>query len=395
MRHKRTLRIALIASSRYPIVQPFAGGLEAHIWALVRALSQRGHAVTLFAARGSDPAIARRLVTFAPIADADGRRDLSADDNLVASENDAYRSIVNRLADVGAAEFDLVHNHSLHPAPLAALSRLGLPMISTFHTPPLPRLVRVLAGVSPGLCLVAVSRHAARSWSTVTSGIHVVHNGADIDAWPKGAGGGPLIWFGRLVPEKGAELAIDAARITGRPLDLAGPIIDAEYFRREIEPRLGGDVRYLGHLTQPELAAAVGRATVALVTPRWDEPYGLVVAEALSCGTPVAAFARGGIPEIVDARSACLAPSDDVCALAGAVDAAAMLSRSEVRRHAERHCSMAGTVDAYEELYRSHVPERSTPHAHASVTRRVHPHPMPHLHAHALPHGIGAPAPSP
>jgi glycosyltransferase involved in cell wall biosynthesis len=371
----RPLRIGLIASSRFPIAQPFVGGLEAHIWALARALTGRGHQVTLFAAEGSDPSVAHRVVAFSDLgAGSHGRRDVSENRELVEAENLAYRRVMAGLITDGGTRLDVLHNHSLHPSPLAAVRRLGVPMISTFHTPPLPRLAKVLAReTASNLCLVAVSRHAAQSWAAVAGEVHVVHNGVDTNDWPAGPGGGRAVWFGRLVPEKGAELAIDAARLAGRALDLAGPVVDEHYFRTEIEPRLGPDVRYLGHLEHSELARVVGRAEVALVTPRWDEPYGLVVAEALACGTPVAAFARGGIPEIVDARVGRLAPADDVTALATALRQAAGLDRREVRRHAEEHCSMTRMVGAYEDIYRSHVRERAVSRPHGvTVMRHTH-----------------------
>ena len=412
VKQQRPLRIGLIASSRFPIAQPFVGGLEAHIWALARALTGRGHQVTLFAAEGSDRGVADRLVTFSNLgAGNHERRDLSEDRELIEAENVAYRRVMSRLITDGGARLDVLHNHSVHPSPLTAVRRLGVPMISTFHTPPLGRLANVLSrGAAGELCLVAVSRHAARSWSSVAGEVHVVHNGVDTVEWPAGPGGPRAVWFGRLVPEKGAELAIDAARLAGRALDLAGPVVDARYFRTEIEPRLGPDVRYLGHLEHGALAGVVGRSEVALVTPRWDEPYGLVVAEALACGTPVAAFARGGIPEIVDASCGRLAPADDVVALAAAVRSAAGLDRREVRRHAEQTCSMARMVSAYEDIYRSHVRDAPTtrPHALTTVARHAHDHgsrvghPNPQRHGHDTPvrlvhgaivatHGLGVP----
>ncbi len=91
------------------------------------------------------------------------------------------------------------------------------------------------------------------------------------------------------------------------------------------------------------------------MTPVWAEPYGLVVAEALACGTPVAAFSRGGVPEIVDVECGVLAPGDDVAALADAIPRAARLSRTAARRRAERHCSAEQMVDAYIDLYRDVV----------------------------------------
>ena len=159
------------------------------------------------------------------------------------------------------------------------------------------------------------------------------------------------VWSGRIVPEKGLSEAIVAARRAGFPVRFAGPIGDAEYYDDEIKPLLGPDVRYEGHLRQDELAELVGGAAVALVTPRWEEPYGLVVAEALACGTPVAAIARGGIPEILDESSGRLACPGDLDGLVRAIGQAASLSRADARLRAETHCSQDVMMEKYLERY--------------------------------------------
>jgi glycosyltransferase involved in cell wall biosynthesis len=198
----------------------------------------------------------------------------------------------------------------------------------------------------------AVSAHTATAWSHLIDDAVVIHNGVDVSRWVPGSGGGGAVWFGRLVPEKGPHLAIDAAVRAGMPLRVAGPVSDRAYFEREIRPRLAlPGVTYVGHRTQAELVRLVGEASVALVTPCWDEPYGLVVAEALACGTPVCAFARGALPELLDADCGRLVEPGDVEALAAALPDAAGLSRAAAREHAVRDCSLETMVDRYVELY--------------------------------------------
>ncbi|MEO9329769.1 glycosyltransferase [Gordonia aurantiaca] len=352
-----SLRIAIIASSRHPIAQPFAGGLEAHVWHLTRALTLAGHEVTLFAGAGSDlPVDSDRLrgELFEPSAAA--RADVSMPPDEVLHEHHSYLSLMLELS-ADPDHFDVIHNHSLHYLPVAMGPAVQTPMLTTLHTPPTPWLESALT-LAPGTRCVAVSRHTARSWSHVLGPIPVVHNGVQLDNWSVGPGGDDLVWFGRLVPEKGAHLAIEAARRTGRRLRVAGPISDVTYFHERVAPALGDRVRYEGHLHQRDLARLVGSCGAALVTPVWDEPYGLVVAESLACGTPVAAFARGGIPEIVGDAAGLLVQPDDVDALAEAAEEAFSLDRRRVRRRAEERCSDQAMIDRYTAIYAEMVAGR-------------------------------------
>ena len=142
----------------------------------------------------------------------------------------------------------------------------------------------------------------------------------------------------------------------GTALGLAGPISDRAYFEAEIRPRLALEgVEYAGHLTHRELVRFLGAASVALVTPCWDEPYGLVVAEALACGTPVCGFARGGLPELLPEECGRLVAPGDVGALAASLGPASRLSRAAARRHAIGACSIDAMVDGYVELYETVV----------------------------------------
>ncbi|MCQ4118441.1 glycosyltransferase [Rhodococcus sp. FXJ9.536] len=349
-----SLRIALIASSRYPIRQPFPGGLESHVWCLARTLSDDGHHVTLFAGPGSDRALgcAHLQVRSLGISQA-AQQDVSMPSMWFMQEHHAYLQLMLDLSGPLAESFDVVHNHSLHYLPVAMASAVPVPVLSTLHTPPTPWLESAIAvRLGAGAHFVAVSRHTAAAWRHAVDDIQVVPNGVDLGSWPEGRGGPHLIWFGRLVPEKGAHVAVDAARRAGFPIVLAGPISDVEYFERMIRPELGPEVTYLGHLGQRELAAAIGGAAATLVTPLWDEPYGLVVAESLACGTPVAAFARGGIPEVLTPACGRLVAAGDADALVRAIPAVVGLSRTAARAHARERCSERRMVDTYVALYR-------------------------------------------
>lgn len=345
------LRICLIASSRFPVREPFAGGLEAHTHSLARALVARGHDVSLFAAPGSDASLNIHELPVASFVQSDtARGDVGAHPDAWVQEHHAYLSLMLDLAKTGTDRFDVVHNNSLHYLPVAMAEAMALPLVTTLHTPPLSWLESAIRFAPTSAVFAAVSEHTARAWrGTVAS--TVVLNGIDTTRWVAGPGEGGAIWFGRIVPEKAPHLAIRAAKLAGVPLELAGPALDQGYFADAIAPLLDETITYRGHLQHSDLIRAVGRASVAVVTPRWDEPYGLVAAEAMACGTPVAAFARGALPEIITAESGRLAHPDSVESLATAITEARALDRTQVRERAVQHFSLARMVDDYEALY--------------------------------------------
>lgn len=351
-------RVAVIASNRFPLREPFAGGMEAHVWQLARCLSAAGHEVTLFAATGSDPGLGCTTLTVEDLAlSPAAQADPSMSPHAFMTDHHAYLTLMMALTR-GNSGFDIIHNHSLHHLPVAMAPMLSTPMLTTVHTPPTPWLESAL-NVTGGLGtrFAAVSRHTADAWRHCVHDMSVIPNGVDTHRWRLGPGGDSLVWFGRITAEKAPHLAIAAARRAGRPLVLAGPVSDRDYFERRVVPELGEDVRYAGHLNHDELAQLVGHSAAALITPVWDEPYGLVVAEAMACGTPVVAFARGGIPEILTPEGGRLVPPGDVTAMAAAIPVAEKLSRAAVHRYAVANCSAEAMVSAYADLYRDVIVE--------------------------------------
>jgi glycosyltransferase involved in cell wall biosynthesis len=344
------LSIAIVAAARHPIREPFAGGLEAHVHALAAGLAERGHDVVLYGGPGSEPIAGLRVRCLSrPTLSVAARADPSMTSVEQVGEHHAYLRLMLELA---ANDFDVVHNHSLHYLPIAMAEALSTPVLTTLHTPPTPWLesaIQATRGVNTSFA--AVSHHTARAWSHLLAAPYVVHNGVDLRRWRPGPGGGHPIWFGRITPEKGTHLAIDAAERAGEHLQIAGPISDRAYFDSMVRPRLGRTVRYLGHLRRAELVARVGRARAALITPCWEEPYGLVVMEALACGTPVCGFRRGALEELVDESCARLADPGDADGLARALAEVASLEREDARARAVQVGSQERMIEAYETLY--------------------------------------------
>ena len=346
------LRICVIASSRFPVREPFIGGLEAHTHALVSALKRRGHDVSVFAAPGSDPGLGVTEIPAAALPDSfEVRHDVDESPEVWMQEHHAYLGLMLALAAGEHGRFDVVHNNSLHHLPVAMSSTLVAPMVTTLHTPPFPWLESAAAFAAPSSRFVAVSRQVAHAWGAVVEA-ETIHNGVDTDFWQPGPGGGRAVWFGRIVPEKAPHEALEAAALAGIGLDVIGPVLDDAYFRERVEPLLRDGARHLGHLSSGPLREAVGAASVAVVTPRWDEPFGLVAAEALACGTPVAAYDSGALGEILDPSSGVLVPAGDVGALAAAMLAAARLDRRCARRRAVEQFGHERMVECYEQTYR-------------------------------------------
>ncbi|GJD82353.1 Phosphatidyl-myo-inositol mannosyltransferase [Methylobacterium haplocladii] len=380
------MKIALIAHLKFPIGQPYAGGLEMHTHLLARALKQKGHAVTLFAAAGSDPLL-DPVAVCPPTGDSLGDPLIEAE--IATTEHDAYQRIMDTVEEDG---FDLVHNNSLHDLPLRRSRRMGIPWVTVLHTPPFPSLAAGVRAAVGNISYVAVSPTLAQTWQHLVPDVQVIGNGIDLSTFtfnPRADTPPFAIWSGRIVPEKGLHLAIDATRRAGLPLLFAGPLLDPDYWAAEIEPRLGPDLTYLGHLMHSDLAAYLGRARVAVVSPCWEEPFGLVVAEALACGTPVAAFRRGALADILDDACGRLGRADDVVELADAIRAAAELDRQACRRRAALLYDVEAMTARYEEVYRHLLEQRKPPHRRplsqpSSATAHREPAHTAHPSGHAV-----------
>ena len=354
----RHLDIAIVAGVRFDTSEPHAGGLERQTDVLARSLQRLGHTVTVFAGSGTPTDVPGRGYSVEPLVDEPielsdvARADVSMPPEHFMIEHDAYLDLSDKLRN---RSFDLIHNNSLHYLPV--VNDGCHPMLHTLHTPPTPWLEsahQIGRRRRRGrMMTVSVSHDNAARWPGVVD--RVIHNGVDLDAWSFGEGnGGYAFWSGRLVPEKGAHLAIAAARAAGVRLLLAGPAHDAEYFQQTLVPEFGPDCVYVGHCLRDDTARYLREASVALVTPCWDEPFGLVVAEALACGTPVAAFDRGAISELLTENDGLTVAPNDVEALSDAIQVAMRLDRSACRKSAEDRFSatrMASRyADAYEDL---------------------------------------------
>jgi glycosyltransferase involved in cell wall biosynthesis len=351
------LRIALVAPLVTTIAEPQQGGSQALLADLAVGLTRRGHEVDVYAATGSGIPGANVVdtgVDAASLAGALVRPDRPRRSLAVVGE--AYEHVFGLVERGG---YDIVHSHGFDP-PALRRARVGhAPVIHTIHLPPEPEAAAALReaqqATEPGV-VVGVSASQARAWSSLVKFDAVIRNGVPVEdiPWSDQPGRG-LIFAGRLSPEKGAAAAIDIALLSDERIDLYGTAYDEDYARALREGH-AGDPRVTFHeaLPRAELWQRLATARAVLCPSEWDEPFGLVAAEAQAAGTPVVAFARGGLTEIVDdGVTGFLVQPGDITAAAAALGSVGQIDRRACRQHAHEHLNMAACVTEYEDLYAS------------------------------------------
>jgi glycosyltransferase involved in cell wall biosynthesis len=360
----RILQIAPLVSPIDDRREPI-GGAQVMLADLAQGLAARGHDVTLAAAQGSHLS----GVKIAPLGIDSGAlrpASLAATEGLRVDDAAQSRAFaaVRAWIDENASQIDLIHAHAYDAPAFAALRGAPRPVLHTLHLPPLDAAVVRAASAARDAVLVTVSEANARAWGAKGVPVaHVIHNGIDAGRIAIGERRGThLICAGRVSPEKGTHVAVAVARRSGRPLLVVGGAYDEAYFASTVAPhvrhvpdwRLGDPVEgvvYIGPRRRDELLAIVGSSAASLMPVMWDEPFGLVALESLATGTPVIAYRRGGLPEIVDGTCGVLVPPGDEAALERAIRVAPALAGAACRRRAEDF-SLTAMVAGYEAVYR-------------------------------------------
>lgn len=352
------LRIAVLGHFRHAIAEPFQGGLEAHTALLADELTRRGHRVTLLAKEGS--VTAARLLPILPAGFHYGLRPGETVDRTEIEADAALLAAIREVED----DVDVVLNNSLSTVPYLHLA--DRPMLTVLHTPAtLERVVEVIAATDwrPGRRHVwaGVSRTTSRDWARWLPDVRCITNGVDLARWARRPDVHPrprhAVWSGRITPEKGLVLAIEAARLAGFTLSISGPVADPVYFAEQIAPHLDDDIRYVGHLRHTELPAFLQSGAVFLFTPMWPEPFGLALVEALAGGTPAAVLPQGAVAEIVGPRGGVIAAGTTAGDLAAVIPAAAALDRTAVTGSVAGF-SKTAMISAYEQVLYEIASER-------------------------------------
>jgi glycosyltransferase involved in cell wall biosynthesis len=288
------LRVAMLAPPWIPVPPSGYGGIEAVVDLLCSGLIRLGHAVTLFAAPGS-----RSHSEVVPVLEEAHPEEINH--ALYEADHVATSFGLVERARERRAPFDVVHDHCGFTA-LAMADRLGVPLVHTVHGPFTREMRAFYARHAHRGTIVGISRSQLRDAPPGVEAV-VVPNPIEVRNWPfRGEKEQYLLWIGRMAEEKGAHRAIEVARLSGMPLVLAGPVQPGQeaYFETRVAPCVDGRrVRYVGEVGGTAKQELFARARALLMPIRWSEPFGLVMVEALACGTPVIAFAEGAAVEIV------------------------------------------------------------------------------------------------
>ena len=288
------LHVAMLAPPWISVPPPGYGGVESVVSVLTEALVRRGNAVTLFCAPGSESSA--RVVTLLHESHPDEiERSLYEVDHVA-------RAFAEIDLAAGDGRFDVVHDHCGFTA-LAMADRLETPLVHTLHGQFTVSTAAFYARHGHKAALVGISQAQLASAPAGMEAADAIANPIDVQAWPlREHKDDYLLWIGRMTAEKGPHRAIAAARAAGVPLVLAGVIQPGQqaFFDREVAPHLDGErVRFVGEVGGSVKRSLFACARALLMPIRWEEPFGMVMVEALACGTPVIAFPEGAARELV------------------------------------------------------------------------------------------------
>jgi glycosyltransferase involved in cell wall biosynthesis len=336
------VRIAQVSPPWLAVPPKGYGGIEWVVALLTDGLVARGHDVTLFAT-GDSETTARLEYAF----------EAAPGPGFV---DDAWYDTVHQLhVHRDLSRFDLLHHHSSWSALVAARGH-DLPVVHTLHGQLTPQMREVYERVRDRVRLVAISESQRDSMPELSID-EVVYNGIDLDTYPfREEKDDFLLFLGRAHPVKGADRAVEAARVAGMPLVMAVKIAtsaERDYWAREVEPRIPEGTRLVGEVGLEEKIDLLTRARAVLFPIDWPEPFGLVMTEAMACGTPVVATPRGAVPEVVaDGETGFVVSVEGY-----AEEAAEALTRLDeidpkaCRRRVEERFSTEVMVTGYERVY--------------------------------------------
>lgn len=299
------MRIAIVAPPFLNLPPTKQGGTENIIAVKVKELVRLGHHVTLFHAGRCDLP-AQEKITIFPKAINDLPSDLASQESSrkLRLEMTYFAAVATHLV-TDHERFDVIFNHTRGEVAFAPLTNLiSTPIISIFHLPVLPENIDVLLA-NPKAYAISISDNQRGKWAKVPNFIATVYNGVDLEMFPMLSEPKRdfVFWIGTVGEHKNTLDAIIAAKTAGVKLIMAGKIRDKAYFEEKIEPEIDHkNIVYLGEIDYATKLGYFQNARAVLFPTRWPEPFGLIMIEALACGTPVIAYPNGAVPEVIADR---------------------------------------------------------------------------------------------
>lgn len=345
---KRKLRIAQIPGDQIPFSPKLLGSsysITAISYLLTEELVKRGHKVTAFVPSDSKTS-AKIAPNWIPSTDSRFKKYKFGSEERYNLFKE-YCQNIKKLAD----EFDIIHIHDLFLGAFRFLNDLKTPIIGTFHNPKFYKKDKKFSKIM----FVGISKKQIKN-NPGFNFVGMVHNGIPIEKYlfnekPKDY----LFWIGRISPEKGALEAIKVAKRTNKKLIMAGsiPPHHKSYIKKVLSEvkKNKKNISFLGLVNFKKKINFLKNALVLLSPIKWEEPFGLVMVEAMACGTPVVAFKRGSAPEIIkNGKTGFLVKN--VIEMAKAIEKIPMISRKECREYAEKNFTVQKMAEGYEKIYR-------------------------------------------
>jgi glycosyltransferase involved in cell wall biosynthesis len=332
------MRIAIIATPWTPVPPAGYGGIERVVDLLAKGVQNAGHEVLLFATGDSTCPVPTKWA-------------------LEEAEHERIGMAVPELRHVihayeAAKEYDIVHDHTIM-GPVYSQRFPDLPVVTTIHGPFNEELIDVYQSIADRVPIITISHAQGRAAPHIPVA-KVIHHGLDVSEFPMGTGEGDYCLFlGRMTDVKGAHRATEAAHRAGVPLILAAKMRESwekQYYQSHVEPYLNQRMEFVGEVEGKEKLDLLGNARCLLMPIRWNEPFGMVMIEALACGTPVLAYAEGAAPEIVEeGKTGFLCDNEEE--LAQAISKVDQIDRNACRAAVEGYFSAERMVAEHIELF--------------------------------------------